>query len=124
MSGASSPHEDMNMTNLLLDEIVTESDGSSITLSYLKEGGLGSELRTMKKSLRRWVQEYLTIVMAGTTVRWNTSKEVDPTGGDRVRIWTEDLKGTSLEDDCDFIVWQMPDDTVGEDFIKFLSRTN
>lgn len=26
----------------------------------------------------------------------------------------------SLAEDCDFSVWQMPDDTLGRDFVKFL----
>lgn len=106
----------------LIDEVVSESDDEPVTLAYLAEGGPVAEARTMKKPLRRWVQEYLAVLLAGTKVRWHTTKEVDPTGGDIVRIWTDDLQGTSLEDDCDFLVWQMPDDTIGEDFVKFLSR--
>lgn len=112
----------MDTVQLLLDETVSEDMGQPVTLSYLTEGGPALEARTMKKPIRTWLREYLTIVMAGSKVRWQTSREVDPTGGDLVRIWTEDLKGTSLEDDCDFLVWSGPDDTIGEDFVRFLSR--
>lgn len=109
------------MVDLLLKDTVSESDGEPITLSYLKDGGPGETTRTMRKPLRKWLEEYIAVVKT-RNVQWQTTKEVDPSGGDLVRIWTEDLKGTSLEDDCDFIVWQMPDDTIGEDFVKFLSR--
>jgi hypothetical protein len=109
----------MTDLELLLDETVTETgDGEPLTLSYLVDGGP----RTMKKPLRRWLQEYLLIRLTGHKVGWLTSTEVDETGGDLVRIWTNDLADTSLADDCDFLVWQMPDDTVGEDFVKLLSR--
>lgn len=112
---------DTTMVDLLLNETVSESDGEPITLSYLKDGGPGETTRTMRKPVRQWLEEYIA-VKARKVVRWQTTKEVDPSGGDLVRIWTEDLVGTPLSDDCDFLVWQMPDDTIGEDFVKFLSR--
>lgn len=109
------------MVDLLLKDTVGESDGEPITLAYLKDGGPGEETRTMRTPLRKWLAEYIAVARE-RKVLWQTSKEVDSTGGDLVRIWTADLAGTSLADDCDFVVWQMPDDTIGEDFVKFLSR--
>lgn len=102
--------------NLLLSDIVSEDmDGDPIRFRYLKEQG------NLGMPPRRWLGEYLKIVESGISVRWQTSREVDPTGGDEVRIWTEDLKGTSLEKVWDFLVWDYPDGTVGEDFVKFIS---
>lgn len=101
---------------LLLSEIVSEDvDGDPIRFRYLKVQG------NLNVPPRRWLGEYLKIVESGVSVRWQTSREVDPNGGDEVRIWTEDLKGTTLEKDCDFLVWDYPDGTVGEDFVDFLS---
>lgn len=101
---------------LLLSDIVGEDmEDNPIRFRYLKQQG------NLNMSPRRWLGEYLKIVQAGVCVRWQTSREVDPTGGDEVRIWTEDLEGTSLEDHCDFQVWDYPDGTVGEDFVKFLT---
>lgn len=102
----------------ILDEIVTESEMDlEVTLSYLNDATYAE--RPMKKPVRRWLKEYLEIAKK-RKVKWKTRKSVDPTGGDQVRIWTEDLKGTILAEDCDFSVWQMPDDTLGRDFVKFL----
>lgn len=109
------------MIDELINATVTTIDGEPVTLSYLEEGGPGDGTWTMRKPLRQWLAEYLKVVQE-RGVQWQTSKEIDETGGDLVRIWTEDLVGTPLEDDCDFVVWQTPDDTVGEDFVKFLSR--
>jgi len=103
----------------ILEEIVTDSEiDCDITLSYLWDDPYGERL--MKRKPRRWAAEYMEILKK-RKVKWRTSKKVDPTGGDQVRIWTEDLKGTALADDCDFSVWAMPDDTLGRDFKKFLS---
>jgi hypothetical protein len=113
----------MDTVQLLLDDAVSEDlDGRAITFSYLSEGGPTLDSRTMKRDPRKWMEEYLRVVRS-RKVRWQTSREIDPTGGDLVRIWTEDLAGSFLEDDCDFLVWASPDETVGEDFVKFLSRT-
>ena len=90
----------------------------SLNIAYLKDSAYAE--RTMKRSLRGWIKEYLTI-KAKRKVKWRSRKKIDPTGGDLVRIWTEDLKGTSLESDCDFLVWAFPEDTVGRDFSRFLS---
>lgn len=109
------------MIDELINATVTTIDDEPVSLSYLEEGGPGEETRTMRKPIRQWLTEYLKVVQE-RGVQWQTSKEIDETGGDLVRIWTEDLVGTPLEDDCDFVVWQTPDDTVGEDFVKFLSR--
>jgi hypothetical protein len=107
---------------LLLSDIVSEDmDGNPITFSYLSEGGPAIDTWTMKRQPRKWMEEYLRVVTKGRKVRWQTSREVDHTGGDLVRIWTEDLAGSWLEDDCDFLVWASPDGTVGEDFVKFLT---
>lgn len=113
----------MDMVQLLLDDKVSDGlDGSPIKFSYLSDGGPAIDVQTMKREPRKWMEEYLKVLMRGRKVQWQTSREVDSTGGDLVRIWTEDLSGTFLEDDCDFVVWASPDETVGEDFVKFLSR--
>jgi hypothetical protein len=105
----------------LIKATVTENgDGEALTISYLAEGGEGETI-LMKREPIQWLAEYMGIVQT-RNVQWQTSQEIDETGGDLVRIWTEDLAGTSLADDCDFTVWSMPDDTVGEDFVNFLSR--
>lgn len=109
------------MINELMGQAVGFLDDEPVYLSYLKEGGPGETVRTMRKPLEKWLAEYIRVVKT-RKVQWMTTKEVDPSGGDLVRIWTTDLAGTSLADDCDFIVWQMPDDTLGEDFVRFLSR--
>lgn len=101
---------------LLLSDIVSEDiDGDPIRFRYLKQQG------NLNMTPRRWLGEYLKIMQSGVVVRWQTSREVDPTGGDEVRIWTEDLNGTSLNKECDFTVWDYPDGTLGEDFVKFLT---
>jgi hypothetical protein len=108
----------MTDVELLLNETVTETgDGDALTISYLAEGGPF----TMKREPAQWLSEYLAVVKT-QNVQWQTSKEIDETGGDLVRIWTEDLADTSLADDCDFVVWADPDATLGEDFVRFLSR--
>jgi hypothetical protein len=110
------------MINKLLEETVSlDLDDEPVTVAYLEEGGPGEETRTMRTPIRKWLVEYLAIARE-RNVRWHTTKEADSTGGDLVRIWTEDLAGTSLADDCDFLVWADPDATLGEDFVKFLSR--
>jgi len=112
----------MTDIELLLNETVTETgDGDALKISYLAEGGPGAATLTMKREPAQWLSEYLAVVKT-RTVQWQTSKEMDETGGDLVRIWTEDLDDTSLADDCDFVVWAEPDATIGEDFVKFLSR--
>lgn len=103
----------------ILEEIVTDSEiDCDITLEYLYNDCYGERL--MKRKPRRWAADYMEILKK-RRVTWKTRKKVDPSGGDQVRIWTEDLKGTPLANDCDFVVWAMPDDTLGRDFKKFLS---
>lgn len=108
----------MKTINDILKHEVSSIDDDPITIDYLKNCAYSDRLMT--RSLRGWLKEYLAI-KAKRQVAWRSRKKVDPTGGDLVRIWTEDLKGTKLEDDCDFVVWQMPDDTVGKDFARFLT---
>jgi hypothetical protein len=111
----------MTDIELLLNETVSHLESGPVTLAYLQEGGLVAELQTMLREPEEWLEEYLAIVKT-RNVQWQTSKEIDETGGDIVRIWTEDLADTSLADDCDFVVWADPDATLGEDFVRFLSR--
>lgn len=105
----------------ILNKTVSHLDDEPVGFVYLQEGGPGSEVRTMKREPEEWIAEYLPIAKE-RQVRWQTSKEIDETGGDLVRIWTDDLEDTSLADDCDFVVWADPDATIGEDFVRFLSE--
>lgn len=107
--------------NELLNKTVGHLEDGPVTFRYLKEGGPGEAIRVMQKDPAAWMAEYLTISKT-RNVRWQTGREIDSTGGDLVRIWTEDLKGTPLQHDCDFVVWSDPDSEIGEDFVDFFSR--
>lgn len=106
------------ISDILKRAISVDLDDEPVTLGYVKDGPAE---QPMIRSLRGWLKDYLSI-KAKRKVKWKSRKKIDPNGGDLVRIWTEDLKGTVLEDDCDWIVWQTPDDTIGRDIAKFLSN--